>query len=467
MASDPVRIAVVIIAILALIVLITKFRIHPFIALILASWFLGIACGLPPTEVIKHFEKGFGDVLSFVGIVIGLGAMLGGILISSGGADVLANDLIALGGKKWIPWTMFVASLLIGLPLFFEVGFVLLVPLAFVISKRMDTPILRVGLPMLAGLSVAHALVPPHPAPTLAVATFHADAGKTILYAILVGIPTGILAGPIFANFAAGWVHSGSAAGALFPGPESTEEETKRTQARPTAAPGPTLAAVLTTILLPPVLMMSRSLADAFLPGTELFERVDRFCGRSDRGSFDCSLFWNVRSGIEAGTLHGSSRRDPEQELGCDRGRGVNRRSGWGVQRDADCHQNQRAHRPMGDSGAYFSALSGLGSRRSGQNRDRLSHRSHDYRCGNNGTDRDWQSSRQQGANGSGGRFWIHHLIPRERRRFLVGQGVLPTEPPRHLQILDPDGNSFVGSGPHLRASAESRCSLKRGCPLR
>jgi gluconate:H+ symporter, GntP family len=256
MASDPVRIAVVIIAILALIVLITKFRIHPFIALILASWFLGIACGLPPTEVIKHFEKGFGDVLSFVGIVIGLGAMLGGILISSGGADVLANDLIALGGKKWIPWTMFVASLLIGLPLFFEVG-----------------------LPVLAGLSVAHALVPPHPAPTLAVATFHADAGKTILYAILVGIPTGILAGPIFANFAAGWVHSGSAAGALFPGPESTEEETKRTQARPTAALGPTLAAVLTTILLPPVLMMSRSLADAFLPGPSFFKGLIDFVG--------------------------------------------------------------------------------------------------------------------------------------------------------------------------------------------
>src|ERR1700726_1071445 len=239
MASDPIRLAVVVVAILALIVLITKFRVHPFIALILASWFLGVACGLPLAEVIKHFEKGFGDVLSFVGIVIGLGAMLGGILISSGGADVLANDLIALGGKKWIPWTMFLASLLIGLPLFFEVGFVLLVPLAFVISKRMDTPILRVGLPMLAGLSIAHALIPPHPAPTLAVAAFHADAGKTILYAILVGAPTGILAGPVFANFAAGWVHSGSTSGVLFdPGPESAVE-THRAKARSMAAPGP------------------------------------------------------------------------------------------------------------------------------------------------------------------------------------------------------------------------------------
>jgi GntP family gluconate:H+ symporter len=233
------------------------------------------------TEVIKHFEKGFGDVLSFVGIVIGLGAMLGGILVSSGGADVLANDLINLGGKKWIPWTMFLASLLIGLPLFFEVGFVLLVPLAFVISKRMNTPILRVGLPMLAGLSIAHALVPPHPAPTLAVATFHADAGKTILYAILVGIPTGILAGPVFANFAARWVHSGSAAGALF-GAAALEpglEETSRARAQRTPAPQPSLSAVLTTILLPPALMMSRSLADAFLPGQSFLKSLIDFVG--------------------------------------------------------------------------------------------------------------------------------------------------------------------------------------------
>jgi gluconate:H+ symporter, GntP family len=280
MAPDPVRLVVVVVAIIGLIVLITKFRVHPFIALILASWFLGIACGLPLQEVIKHFEKGFGDVLSFVGIVIGLGAMLGGILISSGGADILANDLIALGGKKWIPWTMFLASLLIGLPLFFEVGFVLLVPLAFVISKRMNTPILRVGLPMLAGLSIAHALVPPHPAPTLAVATFHADAGKTILYAILVGAPTGILAGPLFANFAAGWVHSGSTAGVLFdPGPESAVEETKPGREQSTSAARPSLGAVLTTILLPPALMMSRSLADAFLPGESFPKALIDFVG--------------------------------------------------------------------------------------------------------------------------------------------------------------------------------------------
>ena len=313
MASDPVRLAVVVIAILALIVLITKFRIHPFIALILASWFLGIACGLPLMEVIKHFEKGFGDVLSFVGIVIGLGAMLGGILISSGGADVLANDLIALGGKKWIPWTMFLASLLIGLPLFFEVGFVLLVPLAFVISKRMDTPILRVGLPMLAGLSVAHALVPPHPAPTLAVATFHADAGKTILYAILVGIPTGILAGPVFANFAAGWIHSGSTAAALFPGPES---DCRRRRSRAGSAINGcarTLAPCCAHHDSPAARPHDVSLASRRFPSRAKFsEKFDRLCRRSNCCSPDCPFLRDVRSRIEARTFHGSSRRDSE-----------------------------------------------------------------------------------------------------------------------------------------------------------
>ena len=120
--------------------------------------------------------------------------MLGGLLVASGGADRLANFLISLGGKKWVPWTMFFVAFLIGLPLFFEVGFVLLVPLAFAISKRMGESILKVGLRMLGGLSIAHGFVPPHPGPTLAVQIFHADAGKTILYGLLVGLPTGFVA---------------------------------------------------------------------------------------------------------------------------------------------------------------------------------------------------------------------------------------------------------------------------------
>jgi gluconate:H+ symporter, GntP family len=113
MNPDALRIGAVVVAVIALILLVTRFRPHPFVTLIVVSIFLGLACGLPPVEVVKHFEKGFGDVLSFVGIVIGLGTMLGGMLVFSGGAERLATGLVSLGGKKFVPWTIFFAALLI------------------------------------------------------------------------------------------------------------------------------------------------------------------------------------------------------------------------------------------------------------------------------------------------------------------------------------------------------------------
>jgi gluconate:H+ symporter, GntP family len=185
MPSEIQLILAAVFSVVSLILLVTRLRVHPFLALLVASLILGFLAGLVPTDIIKNFGKGFGDVMGSVGIIIGLGTMLGGVLVLSGGADRLATSLTSIGGKNWIPWTTFFVALLIGLPLFFEVGFVLLVPIALAISKRSEMPILRVGLPMLAGLSIAHGLVPPHPAPTLAVQTFHADPGKTILLAIL------------------------------------------------------------------------------------------------------------------------------------------------------------------------------------------------------------------------------------------------------------------------------------------
>lgn len=256
MSPDTLRVLATLFAIVLLIVLITRFKIHPFISLIIASLCLGLLGGLKPDEVVKNFEKGFGDVLSFVGIVIGLGTMLGGLLVGSGGADRLANALVSLGGNRWVPWTIFFAALLIGLPLFFEVGFVLLAPLAVTIALRMKAPITAIGLPMLAGLSVAHGLVPPHPAPTLAAATFHADIGKTILLGILVGIPVGLLSGPGFAVVATRFLRIGA-----HPALEAIEETR---QNKPTGNPPP-LDSVLVAILLPPVLMMGRSVADGFI----------------------------------------------------------------------------------------------------------------------------------------------------------------------------------------------------------
>jgi GntP family gluconate:H+ symporter len=233
----------------------------------LVSWGLGVICGIDPVKAIAAFSKGFGDILSFVGIVIGLGTMIGGLLVSSGGADAFANAMISIGGRKYVPWTLFFAAFLIGLPLFFEVGFVLLVPLAFVMAKKMDVPILSLGLPMLAGLSIAHGMTPPHPAPTLAVATFHADAGRTILYALIIGLPVGLISGPVFA-----------AALAKFFGlrraiRKSTEQSGSHVSpveeiisvSAETAHRIPSLSTVVVLILLPPILMMGHSVADLLL----------------------------------------------------------------------------------------------------------------------------------------------------------------------------------------------------------
>jgi GntP family gluconate:H+ symporter len=175
--------------------------------------------------------------------------------------------MISIGGRKYVPWTLFFAAFLIGLPLFFEVGFVLLVPLAFVMAKKMDVPILSLGLPMLAGLSIAHGMTPPHPAPTLAVATFHADAGKTILYALVIGLPVGLISGPVFASVLAKFFDLRRAirksTGQSGPHISPVDEITAVTAE--TAHRTPSLGGVLLVILLPPVLMMGRSVADLLL----------------------------------------------------------------------------------------------------------------------------------------------------------------------------------------------------------
>jgi GntP family gluconate:H+ symporter len=271
MPTELQLILAAVLSVVALILLVTRLRVHPFLALLVASLILGFLAGLVPTDIIKNFGKGFGDVMGSVGIIIGLGTMLGGVLVISGGADRLATSLTSIGGKKWVPWTTFFVALLIGLPLFFEVGFVLLVPIALAIAKKVEMPILRVGLPMLAGLSIAHGLVPPHPAPTLAVETFHADPGKTILLAIIVGLPTGLFAGPIFSRLAQAWLNpAGSpvdieAAEASLPG--SAVGGSKENP--------PDLPSVLVTILLPPLLMLGRSVVELAKPAGSIKQAID------------------------------------------------------------------------------------------------------------------------------------------------------------------------------------------------
>lgn len=187
-------------SVIALVVLIARLKLNPFITLMAVSVALALVTRMAPKDIIKSFEAGLGGTLGHIAIIVALGTMLGKMMAESGGADRIALTLIDLFGERRVPWAMAAVGFLVGLPVFFEVGFVLLVPIAFNVARRTGTPLIQVGLPMVAGLSVVHGLVPPHPAAMLAVTAYNADIGRTVLYGVLIGIPTVALAGPLYAK---------------------------------------------------------------------------------------------------------------------------------------------------------------------------------------------------------------------------------------------------------------------------
>lgn len=191
------------IAVLALIVLIAWGKINPFITIFVVSLGLAIVAGMSPLAAVKSFETGLGNILGHIAIIIALGTMLGKLMAESGGAERIAETLISVFGEKWIPWSMLLAAIIIGLPVFFEVGFVLLVPIVFTVARRTGKSPILIGLPMVCGLSVVHGMVPPHPAAVIAVELYKANIGRTVFYALLVGIPVAVLAGPVYGSWIA------------------------------------------------------------------------------------------------------------------------------------------------------------------------------------------------------------------------------------------------------------------------
>ena len=187
-------------AVLALIVLSSWGKVNPFLAFLLVTIPAGLALGLPPARVLAAVQKGLGDTLGSVALVVVLGAMLGKLVAESGAAQQIAAVLMGAFGAKNIQWTMMVTGLVIGIPLFYNVGFLLTIPLIFSVVYQYRLPAVYVGLPMLASLSVLHGFLPPHPAPTALVALFHANIGLTFGYGLLVAVPAVVLAGPLYAR---------------------------------------------------------------------------------------------------------------------------------------------------------------------------------------------------------------------------------------------------------------------------
>ncbi|MFC7866928.1 gluconate:H+ symporter [Streptomyces murinus] len=240
----------VLVGIAVIVLLITKFKLHAFLALTIGSLALGAAAGAPLDKVLTSFTTGLGATVASVGVLIALGATLGKLLADSGGADQIVDTILARASGRAMPWAMVLIASVIGLPIFFEVGIVLLIPVVLMVAKRGNYSLMRIGIPALAGLSVMHGLIPPHPGPLVAISALHANLGVTLAFGILVAVPTVIVGGPLFSKVAARWVD--------VPAPERmlpqrpSQELTRR----------PSFAATLVTILLPVALMLLKALVD-------------------------------------------------------------------------------------------------------------------------------------------------------------------------------------------------------------
>jgi GntP family gluconate:H+ symporter len=208
-----------VLGILAVVLLITWGKVHPFLALMLGSAVLGAVATMPPGDTVKSFVAGFGATAGAVGILIALGAMVGKLLEDSGGANRIVASMVSRVGPGGLPWVMAAIAAILGLPLFFEVGVVLLVPVVILVAQRTGVSLMKVGIPALAGLSVLHGLVPPHPGPLTAIGLLNADLGRTLIFGILIAIPTVIVAGPILARFVDQWVPKSADDLTLFGGP--------------------------------------------------------------------------------------------------------------------------------------------------------------------------------------------------------------------------------------------------------
>jgi GntP family gluconate:H+ symporter len=261
-----------------IIVLITSpLRLHPFPALLIGTIFVGLAAGLGPVKMIDSMKTGAGDVLGNVGIVLALGTILGKLLAESGGAERIATTLLDRSGPARVPWTMALIAFIVGIPLFFEIGVVLLIPIIFTMARRVQaqptkdgeaatasgalasggrtvSTYLLVGIPALAGLSVLHGLVPPHPGPLIGIDALKADLGTTLIYGLVIAIPTVIICGPLFARFI-------STRATANPPQNLIDQIAKETGAENP----PSFVATLSVILLPVAIMLARTVADVAL----------------------------------------------------------------------------------------------------------------------------------------------------------------------------------------------------------
>jgi gluconate transporter len=289
-ANGPYLLTMTVAAIALLLAMILALKLHAFLALMISSMALGLAAGMPADKVLKSIQFGFGDALGFIAVVVGLGAMIGRFLEHSGGGRVLADWLLAKFGTERAAWAMLFAAFLVGLPLFFEVGFVILAPLVWNLSRETKRSLLLYGLPMAAALTTTHSMVAPHPAPAAAAQLFGADLGLSILYGIAVSVPMAIIGGILYG----GWISRRM----YIPVPDISEAAPKADVSH--GAP-PSLAMVILLLILPVLLIFGQTIAGLYkIP----FKSAATFIGHPFTALTITTLiaiyFFGIRRGVSA-----------------------------------------------------------------------------------------------------------------------------------------------------------------------
>ncbi|HTY26788.1 MAG TPA: gluconate:H+ symporter [Mycobacterium sp.] len=259
-----------------IVVLITVVKLHPFLSLIFGALTVGIVAGENLEKVIKSFSDGFGSTAAGVGILIALGAMFAKLLADSGGADEIVDTIVGHASPRALPWAMALVGAIIGLPMFFEIGLVLLMPVIYLVSRRSQLSLITVGIPALAGLSAMHGFVPPHPGPLTAINLLGADLGLTLALGVAVAIPTIVVAGPLFGRLAGRWVvvdapdtFAADAVALRRAGPEAEVMPDQTGNVR-----RPSFPMTLFSVLLPVVLMLGKALVDIFIDDDNQWFRV-------------------------------------------------------------------------------------------------------------------------------------------------------------------------------------------------
>ncbi|HYH56110.1 MAG TPA: gluconate:H+ symporter [Anseongella sp.] len=254
MTGSAYLLTITLLAIILLLILVIRFNVHAFLALLIASIAVGVGTGMPVKEIFTSIQEGMGSVLGFVAVIVGLGAIFGQLMEASGGAEVMARRLLSWFGEKKAPWALTLTGFIISIPIFLDIGFIMLATIVYALARKTGKSTLYYGIPLLAGLGVTHTFVPPTPGPVAVAEILDVPLGWVIFLGVVIGIPVAIIAGPVFGKFISRRImaYPPPLEDVPEPGPAEAAEGGKL----------PSFAVVFSLILLPLLLIMAGTVAD-------------------------------------------------------------------------------------------------------------------------------------------------------------------------------------------------------------